>query len=60
MDDSFLKISTFSIEMGGCDVVVGVEWLKISIPITMDFKEIYMWFIDEGYKHTLKCLQVVH
>jgi hypothetical protein len=42
MDDSFLKISTFSIEMGGCDVVVGVEWLKISIPITMDFKEICM------------------
>jgi hypothetical protein len=33
-----LKYHMFSIEMGGCDIVLGVEWLRTLGPILMDFK----------------------
>jgi hypothetical protein len=38
----------FTIDMGGCDIVLGadivlgVEWLHILGPITMDFKDLTM------------------
>jgi hypothetical protein len=47
----------FSIEMGGCDVVLRVEWLQTLGLVTMDFKELYMSFTKEGHKHTLKGLK---
>jgi hypothetical protein len=34
----------FSIHMGGCDIVLGVEWLRNLGPILMDFKELTMQF----------------
>jgi hypothetical protein len=40
----FLKSHMFVIEMGRCDIVMGVEWLHTLGPITMDFKELYMRF----------------
>lgn len=49
-----LKTHIFSIEMGGCDIVLGVEWLCTLGSITMDFKELYMCFTHEGKKCTLK------
>jgi hypothetical protein len=49
MGDYSLKCPMFSIEMGGSDVVLGVEWLCTLVPITMDFKELYMSFQMEGY-----------
>ena len=39
-----LKSHMFSIDMGGCDIVLGVEWLQILGPILMDFKELTMQF----------------
>ena len=33
--------------MGGCNIVLGVEWLCTLGPITMDFQEIYMSFVKE-------------
>jgi hypothetical protein len=42
--DYSLKSHMFSIEMGGCDIVLGVEWLHTLGPITMDFRELYMSF----------------
>jgi hypothetical protein len=42
--DYNLKSHMFTIEMGGCDIVPGVERLCILGPITMDFKELYMSF----------------
>jgi hypothetical protein len=36
--DYSLKSHMFSIEMGGCDIVLGVEWLHTLGPITMDFQ----------------------
>jgi hypothetical protein len=39
-----LKSHMFSIDMGGCDIVLGVEWLCTLGPILMDFKELTMQF----------------
>jgi hypothetical protein len=43
-----LKSHMFSIDMGGCDIVLGVEWLHTLGPILMDFKELTMQFQQEG------------
>jgi len=37
-----MKYHMFSIDMGGCDIVLGVEWLITMGPILMDFKELTM------------------
>jgi hypothetical protein len=34
--------------MGGCDIMLGAEWLRIIGPILMDFKELTMKFHQEG------------
>jgi len=39
-----LKTHMFSIDMGGCDIVLGVEWLRTLGPILMDFKALTMQF----------------
>jgi len=39
-----LKTHMFAIHMGGCDIVLGAEWLRTLGPITMDFQELYMSF----------------
>jgi hypothetical protein len=41
----------FSIDMGGCDIVLGVEWLHTLGPIIMDFKDLTMQFQHEGQKY---------
>jgi hypothetical protein len=46
-----LKSHIFSIEMGGCDIVLGVEWLCTLGPILMDFKELTMQFQQEGQRY---------
>jgi hypothetical protein len=47
-----LKSHMFSIDMGGCDIVLGAEWLRTLGPILMDFKELTMQFQqdDQQYK----------
>jgi hypothetical protein len=42
-----LKSHMFSIDMGGCDIVLGVEWLRTLCPILMDFKALTMQFQQE-------------
>jgi hypothetical protein len=39
-----LKTHMFSIEMGGFEIFLGVEWLQTLGPITVDFHELYMSF----------------
>jgi hypothetical protein len=56
LEDYFFKSNMTSIEMGGYDVVMGVEWLHIPGLITMDIKELYMSINKEDHKHTLKGL----
>jgi hypothetical protein len=44
-----LKSHLFSIDMGGCEIVLGVKWLCILGPITMDFHKLTMQFQQEGH-----------
>jgi hypothetical protein len=46
-----MKSHMFSIDMGGCDIVIGVEWLCTLGPITMDFKDLTMQYQQEGQQH---------
>eukprot|EP00253_Pinus_taeda_P015921 PITA_15921 len=58
MGDYQLKAHMFAIHMGGCDIVLGAEWLRTLGPITMDFQELYMSFKQNNFTHTLRGLQV--
>ena len=40
LGDYHLKTHTFAIDMGGCDIALGAEWLCTLGPVTMDFKEL--------------------
>jgi hypothetical protein len=53
MGDYHLKTHMFSISMGGCDIVLGVEWIHTLGPITMDYQELYMSFTQEAHTYTL-------
>jgi hypothetical protein len=58
MGDYHLKTHMFSISMGGCDIVLGVEWICTLGPITMDYQELYMRFTQYAHTYTLRGLQV--
>ena len=51
-----LKNHMFSIDMGGCDVILREEWLCTMAPITMDFKELYLSFTKNSHTHMLEGL----
>lgn len=36
------------LELGNCDMVLGVDWLKLYSPLTFDFKELKLSFHKEG------------
>jgi hypothetical protein len=40
--DYHLKYHMFSINMGGCDIVLGANWIRTLGPILMDFKDLTM------------------
>jgi hypothetical protein len=48
----------FSIDMGGCDIVLGVDWLRTLGPILMDFKELTMQFNQEGQQYKFQGITV--
>jgi len=54
LGDYQLKTHMLTIYMGGCDMVLGIEWIQILEPITMDFKELYLSISQGLYTHTLK------
>eukprot|EP00253_Pinus_taeda_P004517 PITA_04517 len=58
MGDYQLKTHMFAIHMGGCDIVLGAEWLHTLGPIKMGFQELYMSFKQNNSTHTLRGLQV--
>jgi hypothetical protein len=49
--DYHLKSHMFSIDMGGCDIVLGADWLRTLGPILMDFKDLTMQFDQEGHRY---------
>jgi hypothetical protein len=58
--DYHLKSHMFSIDMGGCDIVLGADWLRTLGPILMDFKELTMQFDQEGHQYKFQGIIVVH
>jgi hypothetical protein len=46
-----VKSHMFFIDMGGCDIVLGVKWIRNLGPIIMDFKELTMQFNHEGQQY---------
>jgi len=46
-----LKSHMFDIYMGGCDILLGVEWLCTLGPILMDFTELTMQFQQAGQQY---------
>jgi hypothetical protein len=49
--DYHLKSHMFAINMGGCDIVLGADWLRTLGPILMDFKDLTMQFSQEGHQY---------
>jgi hypothetical protein len=56
--DYHLKSHMFSTDMGGCDIVLGVDWLRTLGPILMDFKALTMQFDQEGHQYKLQGITV--
>jgi hypothetical protein len=56
--DYHLKSHIFSIDMGVCDIVLGVEWLRNLGPILMDFQELTMKFDQEGHQYNFQGITV--
>jgi hypothetical protein len=48
----------FAIDMGGCNIVLGVEWLRTFCPILMDFQKLTMQFDQGGHKHKFQGITV--
>lgn len=42
--------------LSGCDVILGVQWLKILGPILWNFSQFFMTFMLKGSNYTLKGL----
>ena len=56
--DYILCSDMFSLPLGGCDVVLGAQWLCTLIPILWYFAKLSMQFSINGTKHTLWGLQL--
>jgi hypothetical protein len=46
-----LKSHMFAIDMGGFDIVLGLDWLRTLGPILMDFKNLTMQFYQENHQY---------
>ena len=53
MGDYHVKTCIFSIDIGSCDILLGVEWLHTLGLITMDFQELYMSSVKESHTYML-------
>jgi hypothetical protein len=56
--DYHVKSHMFSIDMGGCDIVLGTDWLRNLGPILMDFKELTMQLDQEGQRYKFQGITI--
>ncbi|KAM2118242.1 hypothetical protein ACFX1R_011685 [Malus domestica] len=47
------KADLFSLPLGGCDVVLGVQWLSTVSPVLWDFQLLTMEFTKDNQRYTL-------
>ena len=52
-----LRSNMFVMPLGGCDVILGTQWLCTLGPILWDFAKLWMKFLVNGKKHTFNGLQ---
>jgi hypothetical protein len=48
MGEYFLDIPMILIQMGGVDVILGVQWLQSSRTMALNFQDIFMIFSTDG------------
>ena len=53
MGDYHLKTCMLAIDQGGCDIVLGDEWLCTLVLITMEFQDLYMRFVKDSHTYML-------
>jgi hypothetical protein len=51
-----MKSHMFAIDMGGCDIFLGVKWLRTLGPILINFKELTMQFNQEGQQYKFQVI----
>jgi hypothetical protein len=56
--DYHMKYHMFAIDMGGCDIVLGADWLRTLGPILMDFRDLTMQFDQEGRKYKFQGITI--
>jgi len=54
--DYHLKSHMFAIDMGGCDIVLGVVWIRTLGAILMDFKALTLQFDQEGHQYKFQAI----
>jgi hypothetical protein len=54
--DYHLKSHMFAIDMGGCDIVLGADWLRTLGPILMDFQNLTMQFDQGGHQYKFQVI----
>ena len=52
-----MRSKKISMPLGGCDVILGTQWLCTLGPILWDFAELWMYFLVNGKKHAFNGLQ---
>jgi len=52
-----LKSDMYTLPLGGCDIVLGVQWLRTLGTMQWNFAELWMTFQIDEQEHTLKGLQ---
>ena len=57
MGEYLLTTPMIAIQMGGADVVLGVQWLQSLGTIALNFHELFMKFFSEGREIVLKGIQ---
>ena len=55
--DYNLRSNMFVMPLGGCDVILGTQWLHTLGPIVWDLPELWLQFSVNGSKHTFNVLQ---
>jgi hypothetical protein len=56
--DYHLKSHMFAIDMGSCDIVLGVDWLRTLGPILMDFQNLTMQLDQGGHQYKFQRITV--
>jgi hypothetical protein len=56
--DYLMKSHMFAMNMGGCEIMLGADWIRTLGPILMDFKDLTMQFDQEGNQYKFKGITV--